>query len=311
MQIFTCPESATPVYFDNLNCACGAALGYDPEAGQFVAPFEPCKNRDAIGCNWIASAPGGLCAACTMTRTHPDLTIAEHGGMWARAEAAKRWVLATLAVWGWLRADDLGPRPTFDILGERTAGGHAAPVMGHAEGHVTINAAEADPAEIIRRREEFGEPQRTMVGHFRHEIAHFLFWRLSANPEVLGEFRARFGDERADYGEALQAYYANGPRPDWQSDHITAYAAAHPHEDWAETLAHALLLTDMLESARAAGVAHPAGAGDWVTDALEVGLALNHVNRAAGIEDVYPFVVSNGVRRKLAFAMEIITRGPR
>jgi hypothetical protein len=55
-----------------------------------------------------------------------------------------------------------------------------------------------------------GEPYRTLLGHFRHEIAHYYWTRLVAKSPSLGEFRELFGDERRDYGAALQEYYTNG-----------------------------------------------------------------------------------------------------
>jgi len=47
-----------------------------------------------------------------------------------------------------------------------------------------------------------------------------------------------FGDETADYAAALNQYYKQGSPPDWQARHVSAYASAHPWEDWAETGAH-------------------------------------------------------------------------
>ncbi|WP_420801351.1 putative zinc-binding metallopeptidase [Pinisolibacter aquiterrae] len=32
----------------------------------------------------------------------------------------------------------------------------------------------------------------------------------------LDDFRALFGDERADYGEVLRRHYDEGPLPDWR-----------------------------------------------------------------------------------------------
>ena len=56
-----------------------------------------------------------------------------------------------------------------------------APVMtGHADGVITINLAEADDAERERRRHQMGEPYRTLLGHFRHEIGHYYWNRLIA-----------------------------------------------------------------------------------------------------------------------------------
>jgi hypothetical protein len=58
-----------------------------------------------------------------------------------------------------------------------------------------------------------------------------------------------FGDERQDYNAALQNHYNQGPPADWPQRFVSAYASAHPWEDWAETWAHYLHLTDTLETA--------------------------------------------------------------
>lgn len=185
--------------------------------------------------------------------------------------------------------------------------------MGHLEGVVTINVAEADPAIATARRENLDEPYRTMVGHFRHEIGHFMFERLSPREGFLDAFRALFGDERPDYGEALAAYHRCGPPQGWENACISAYAAAHPHEDWAESFAHLLHLTEIVDSAVSADVAGaakvPQGYDPYLeTDAealltagATLGIALNHVNRSMGLSDIYPFVHTPRIREKLAF----------
>ena len=158
-----------------------------------------------------------------------------------------------------------------------------------------------------------------MIGHFRHEIAHFLFLRLTAHETFLPSFRATFGDERADYGKALDAYYANGPDPQYQASFVTRYASAHPHEDWAETVANVLHLTDILDSAAASHLqcdGMPPRRYDayaeteseaLLSQALELGLALNHVNRSMGLQDIYPFVISPTVRAKLILAHQWVS----
>jgi hypothetical protein len=247
-----------------------------------------------------------------MTRTRPPADRPEAVRHWGEMELAKRWVLTTLARWGWFGAADPGPRPVFDMLAELPG---AAPVtMGHADGVVTLNVTEADPAVIARRQAALGELHRTLVGHVRHETAHVLFWRLSAVPGFLAGFRTRFGDERADYAAALARHYAD-PRPPGDT-HVTSYATAHPHEDWAETLAHLLHLVDMVDSARSAGLTaggdpYAAEAPDAVlTRAVDLSIALNHVNRAMGLPDLYPFVLSPAVRAKLGFVHGWVRRVP-
>ncbi|WP_407495265.1 putative zinc-binding metallopeptidase [Pseudooceanicola sp. MF1-13] len=317
MQIFLCPACHAPVYFHNLACACGTAIYFDPEAQALTTRPAPCRNREDIGCNWVAETDG-LCRSCAMTETVPDLREATNLPLWQHSEYAKRWVLANLGRWGWFDHRDTGARPSFLMLSEQTVQGREDVTMGHADGEITINVTEASDAVLAKRQEELGELYRTMTGHIRHEIAHFLFLRLAETPDFLSGFRDLFGDERADYGEALQAHYAN-PQPAGHH-HITSYATAHPHEDWAETIAHLLHLVDMVDSAGAAQLALPGGVVpgyDAYTDAdtdrlvsraVEISIAINHVNRAMDLPDIYPFVLADGVRQKMAFAHQHLMR---
>jgi len=323
MQVFTCPACGGAVYFRNLACTCGAPLWFDPDAQRMVPEGEAawdCANRALIGCNWRADEGVDLCAACAMTELTPDLRAAGNLPLWAETEAAKRWVLANLARWGWFARGDRGPRPVFRLMSEVTWSGGEAVTMGHADGVVTLNVIEAGEAERARRQAQMGELYRTMTGHVRHEIAHVLFLRLSGRTGFLPAFRARFGDERADYGGALQRHYAD-PRPADDS-HVTPYATAHPHEDWAETVSHLLHLVDLTDSGAAAGLTWPEGPGDaydayaerdadrLIGHALALALAANHVNRAMDLPDVYPFMLPAGVRAKMGFAHGWLAPGP-
>ncbi len=313
MRIFQCPVCGEALFFENAACACGARVAYDPERAAFVGQFTPCANREVIGCNWIAEGDGGLCRACAMTEVIPDRSTPQNVELWAEAEFAKRWVLANLARWGWFTARDQGSRPVFRLLSEQTSTGETSVTMGHADGVVTINVIEADPAERVRRRVELGEPMRTMIGHFRHELGHFFFTRLAGEPAFLDAFRAMFGDERADYAAALQRHYSEGPPAYWRTTYVSAYSSAHPHEDWAECFAHLLHLADIVDSFVAAGLESDAApAADYdpyaereadrlITFGAELGIALNHVNRSMGLADIYPFVLTPQIREKLGF----------
>lgn len=73
--------------------------------------------------------------------------------------------------------------------------------------------------------------------------------QLPADPH-----RELFGDERADYQEALDRHHKHGPLPDWEQRHVSAYATMHPWEDWAETFAHYLHIRDTLETAAQFGI---------------------------------------------------------
>lgn len=309
MQRFSCPRCGARAYFHNLTCLCGADLYFDPDRGEMTVDAAPCANRQRIACNWMAE--GQLCRSCAMSQVVPQLDVGDNLRLLTSAEHAKRWVLANLARWRWFTRDDPGPRPRFLMLSEHTDGRSEQITMGHASGEITINVTEADELIRLRRRRDLGEQYRSMVGHFRHELAHFCFDRLAPKPGFLDEFRALFGDERADYGQALARHYQN-PR-DPGEDFITSYATAHPHEDWAETVAHLLHMVDFTDSFVSAGLSLPGLPEGFepyretdterlLTVATQVAIAVNDINRALDNEDLYPFVLTPNVRRKLALA---------
>lgn len=311
MQRFTCPHCGNRAYFHNMMCLCSAPLIYDPERREMVADAQPCANRTDIACNWAADVPGALCRSCAMSHVVPVLHVGDNQRLLASAERAKRWVLANLAQWDWFTAADPGRRPRFLMLSEDTGGRAQQITMGHADGEITINVTEADELIRLKRQLKLGEQYRSMVGHFRHEIAHFLFDRLSELPGFADAFREVFGDERADYGEALKRHYDN-PR-DPGDDFITGYATAHPHEDWAETVAHLLHLTDVADSFCSTHLDMPGVPADYhpyseadphrlLTIAAEITIAVNDINRALDNSDLYPFVLTGPVRAKIAFA---------
>lgn len=319
MQRLECPSCGQRVYFHNIACACGTPLVFDPEAGRFAEGLVPCDKLGELGCNWAAQPGTTRCRSCTMTTTIPDLSVEGNLELLTRSEAAKRWVLANLARWGWFTDADPGPRMVFEMLSERAGEAEVKVMMGHDNGLITINVVEADDAVRIERQRQLGELYRSMVGHMRHEIAHFLFERLAVLPGFLDEFRAMFGDERADYGEALQAHYSSPKAPG--EDYISEYATMHPHEDWAETSAHVLHLVDMTDSLMATGLTGPelpepgydpyadTDPDHLLTVATAVALAVNEINRALDNPDVYPFVLSDMTRRKLAFAHRWLSQG--
>jgi hypothetical protein len=91
----------------------------------------------------------------------------------------------------------------------------SSPVLtGHDNGVITLSMAEADDATREKTRQEMGEPYRTLLGHFRHEIGHYYWDRLVGQGDSLSLFRQLFGDEREDYGASLIRYYQAGPPSD-------------------------------------------------------------------------------------------------
>ena len=349
MKLFRCAACGHALYFENVRCErCGHALGFFPEwldlgpvetrGGATLEPigsrggrWRRCGHADVLGCNWLVRAEdeSHWCLACALNRTIPDLSIPCNVERWQILERAKRRLVYGLLRLGLIveARDRAVGGLAFEFLGD---GADGTPVMtGHADGVVTVNVAEADPVEGVRRREQLDEPYRTVLGHLRHEIAHYYWPRLVRGEPELQSFRAAFGDERTDYSRSMQRYYALGARPDWQAGHISAYAAAHPWEDWAETFAHYLHIVDALETARSFGIridpdvaAAPGVDTDRLGDPyravsaaalvgawLPLTFAVNSLNRSMGLGDLYPFVLAAPVVGKLETVHRLIRDG--
>jgi hypothetical protein len=355
------------VFFENVQCLqCGSALAFVPErmavtaiepvplqpdmpappdgapppeplwqargdAGTAAAPqYRLCQNQTRYqACNFTVAADDAnpLCMSCRQTRLLPDLSVPENVPRWIRVETAKRRLLYTL-----LRLGLADPRaregPVYQFMADLPG---QAPIMtGHAGGVITLNVAEADDDERARRRVQLFEPYRTLLGHLRHESGHYYWDHLVRDhADRLADFRALFGDERMDYMQALQAHYAAGDhKPDWRPNFVSAYAAAHPWEDWAETWAHYLHMVDLLEtaasyrtrivlpSAEGARPSKPAdpfdgGQGSFdeaIAQWVPVTLLLNSLNRSLGQDDAYPFALSEQALRKLRFVHDVIAQ---
>ena len=342
MKIFHCDHCGQLVFFENVRClSCGHALAYAPDVEDVVSldpsadglwrsaergaegrTYRLCANYDRENvCNWAVPAddPEPLCASCRLTRTIPDLGQAGHKEAWYRLEVAKRRLVYSLLRLGLpvvSKTVDAERGVVFDFLAETDA-----PVLtGHADGVITISVAEADDAERERRRLRLHEPYRTLLGHFRHEIGHYYWQRLLDGSDRLEAFRALFGDERADYAAALQKHYDEGALGGWQDRFISAYASTHPWEDWAETWAHYLHMTDTLETAAGCGLAlrprradepslktTPRGPFEEKIDAwFSLTYVLNSLNRGLGLPDGYPFVLSDPVIAKLRFVHDTV-----
>ena len=258
----------------------------------------------------------------------PDLSIPDNQERWYRIEVAKRRLFYTLAKLGLASPtppDGERDGPSFEFLADLPG---QQVMTGHCEGLITLNVAEADDTERVRRRVELHEPYRTLLGHLRHESGHFYWERLINQGGRLDAFREMFGDERADYSQSLQAYYANGPTADWQDSFVSAYATAHPWEDWAETWAHYLHMVDLLETAASYNTRLTVPGGDddeveEVTNPFETGepdfealvdqwipvtLLVNSLNRSLGQEDAYPFALSKGALQKLRYVHDVINQ---
>lgn len=352
MKLFQCQCCGQILYFENTVCLnCGNMLGYLPDQDRMVAvapqgafwsilpdqngtpdpttDLRFCRNWERSACNWMhhsdtTDGPDGYCLACQHNRTVPDLSTPDHVTLWIKIEAAKRRLMYSILHLNLPRPlPDSGHHEplVFDFLADDP--GTADPVLtGHADGVITIALIEADDAAREDRRSQMGEAYRTLLGHFRHEVGHYYWDLLVRDGNQLDAFRALFGDERADYGAALQAHYANGTPEGWENRYVSAYATMHPWEDWAETWAHYLHMIDTLETAATLGLRVNAGAdlsAHVTTNPYQVGtapdlirtwvpltLALNSLNRSMGQADLYPFALPADVQTKLSFVHDLV-----
>jgi hypothetical protein len=244
---------------------------------------------------------------------------------WFRLEVAKRRVIYSLLQLR-LPLRSRTQDPQHGLAFEFLAGTPAEPVVtGHADGVITLDIAEADDAQREKLRTQLRERYRTVLGHFRHEIGHYYWEQLVRHSAWLHPFREHFGDEREDYQAALQAHYGAGPAPGWEQRYVSAYASAHPWEDWAETWAHYLHMVDTLETAAASGISlqpprrdeptleaatapHPQAPFDrLVADWYPLTYVLNNLNRGMGLPDAYPFVLSGPAVDKLRFVHAVVS----
>ncbi|MEO3430338.1 putative zinc-binding metallopeptidase [Pelagibius sp. CAU 1746] len=278
-----------------------------------------------------ADSGDAFCRACRLNRTIPDLDSADNLLLWQRMESAKHRLVYALLRLGLplsSRHDDAEKGLVFDFLSDSGTAFHEGPqvMTGHAEGQITINLAEADDVERERHRRDMAESYRTILGHFSHEIGHHYWERLVRGGAWHDSFRELFGDERRDYGAALQAYYTGGPPPGWQQHFVSSYASAHPWEGFAETWAHYLHMVDTLETAAAFGLSIDVKAGRLAPLKMEIDFdpcrhddfdalvsawltltsAVNSLNHSMGQPDLYPFVLAPEAMGKLRFVHGLV-----
>lgn len=359
MKTFRC-HCGNTVYFENTHCLqCSRTLGYlpehavvsalestDDERWQALYPqaagklYRKCTNYESEEvCNWMQPEleASDFCRACRLNQVIPNLRTAKNRRLWYRTEIAKRRLLHTLLrlrlpVIG--RDEDPKNGLAFEFREDSPLHaefsddlGQQRVITGHYAGLITINIAEADPSAREQMREKMSEGYRTLLGHFRHESGHYYWDRLVRETPWLQDFRALFGDERDNYDTALKHYYEHGPPVDWQQSYVSAYAAAHPWEDWGESWAHYLHMVDTLETAhdfgftiRGSEVRSPAkGQQQSIThdvsqsfdrllkDWGNLTIAMNALNRSMGLADAYPFVLSASAVEKLFFVHRLIT----
>ena len=339
MRTFRCDSCSNTLFFENDACLkCGRAVGFRFDRMTMTTVdsaradgLTQCRNWSEFNaCNWYAAGAleegAGYCFSCRFNEVVPDLSDPQRLALWTETERAKRRAIYSLLC----LALPLGPSSTkralrFELLAdERVDTGAVEPpadgavLIGHEQGRLTLNVVEADDGHREAMRKRLNEPYRTMLGHLRHEIGHYYWYRLIEDTPLAEEFRAVFGDERADYSAALEAHYARDAATGWQDSFVSFYASAHPWEDFAETWAHYIHIVDTLETASDAALGvggralesplplaaeRPFAAilADW----LPLTVALNQLNRSMGMRDAYPFALTDQVIDKLAFVHRI------
>ncbi len=353
MKLFACQSCGQHLYFENVACTrCGHRLGFLPdllEVSALEAAGDPlwravgkpaeghlyrmCTNysRYAV-CNWMIPAhdPDPFCSACRLNRTIPDLSVPGNLALWQTLEKEKRRLIYGLERLQLpVRSQHEDPEGlAFDFLADTEPSFRETNrvMTGHFNGLITINIAEADPATRERMRQSMAEPYRTILGHFRHESGHYYWDRLVRGRPWLAPFRQTFGNETADYRQALERHHRDGPPPDWQNRFVSAYASSHPWEDWAESWAHYLHIIDTLETAQQSGVqvrpriGHtdpgastaafdpyaPPDFGPILAHWLPLADAMNNLNRSMGHDHAYPFVLAAPAIEKLGFIHRIV-----
>jgi hypothetical protein len=350
MKLFKCDNCGQPVYFENYYCVhCNASLGFDPDQMDLISlqsmeddcytsfkddnarRFKYCINKQHNVCNWLmpSSTDSAYCLACNLNQTIPNLNRRDHLAKWARIEIAKHRLVYSL-----LRFDlpaisklqDEEKGIAFDFMADENEEGKRL-LTGHDNGLITLNIEEADDVARLMARQQMDEVYRTLLGHFRHEIGHYYWDRLINNTDRLELFRNLFGDERADYAESLKQHYNKIASDTWRGKFISAYASAHPWEDWAETWAHYMHMVDTMETAYSFGMIlkpkvsslenemsatlniDPYGVkyfDDIINRWIPLSFVMNSLNRSMGMKDSYPFVINEAVKQKLNFIHETI-----
>ena len=234
MRDLVCPNCGQHLAFENSVClSCDRPLGFSlddmallviaegPDAAKpgFVdaANYELCANLHLAQCNWFVQKEPvrRLCTSCRLTRTRPNDADTTALSAFADAEKAKRRLIAELHE---LRLPIVGRAhdPEFGLAFDLLSSEKDKVFTGHHNGVITLDLAEGDDVHREQLRIEMDEPYRTLLGHFRHEIGHYYFYRLvEPSQNYVEQFRGS-GDPDADYQEALDRHYREGAPPDWE-----------------------------------------------------------------------------------------------
>src|SRR5271168_5417104 len=348
VRAFACPVCHGFVPFESRRCPnCLAELGLYVPSRTMVATWSgaavidgqiwiACTRAGSLGCNWLVpqeqelGGQRGRCLADSLIRREPDTDDTVAVEKLVSTGIGLRRLICQLIDIGlpvdpfWRRNGGLA----FDLLSSYSGGERV--VIGHAGGVITIDLVESLDAYRESLRVRLGEPYRTMLGHFRHEVGHYyqniLVETGPGAARYLDECRALFGDERADYQAEIARHYKFGAPKNWTESFISEYATMHPWQDFAECFAHYLHITDTINTVGEAGliliadrarVAVPrdivplASYADVPIEQLLydwkwLALFFNRINTAMGKRPLYPFEIPPPVIRKLGFVHKVV-----
>lgn len=295
-----------------------------------------CTQSRTLGCNWLVpeqerdAHQRGRCQADALIRREPDASDTIAREKLVPTAAAMRRLVYQLLDLGlpvdpfWRRDGGLA----FDLVSSYSEGERV--VIGHASGVITIDLVESLDAYRETLRVRLGEPYRTMLGHFRHEVGHYyqnvLVETGPGADRYLPQCRDLFGDERTSYAEALDRHYMFGAPDGWRETFISEYATMHPWEDFAECFAHYLHIADAIETSREAGMVLHADRlrfaaprdvvplESYADEPIEqmlydwkwMSLFFNRINTGMGKNPLYPFEIPPPVVAKLGFVHRVI-----
>jgi len=347
MRGFACPVCHGFISFESRRCpTCETNVGFHLPTDSMVAVDDGsaavagqrwlrCNQSSNLACNWLVPEDGdahtrGRCFADSLIRREPaaDDTLAREK-LIPTATALRRlvWQLfdLKLPVAPWWQTDG---GLAFDLLSSYTTGEKV--LIGHANGVITIDVVESLDAYREQLRVRLGEPYRTLLGHFRHEVGHY-YQNILVETEpgalrYLAECRSLFGDERISYSDEVARHYKFGAPEGWQSRFISEYATMHPWEDFAECFAHYLHITDTIDTAREAGMVLHADRVRYsaprdvvplesyddepverlLYDWKWMSLAFNRINASMGKHPLYPFEIPPPVIGKIGFVHKVI-----
>lgn len=321
-------ECENRLFFGNFKCLkCGRDVGQCDRCGaltSFSNPDSnskkclrcgeisfPCVNYSQMVCNAFVGVENSLCRWCRFTTVAPTLSKPGNVKQWAILESAKRRLLLELEslqlppfIHRLLTTHPL----TFQFLEDNVdAVGQVQPVItGHDFGLITINLAEADSVQREKLRIALNEPQRTLIGHMRHEIGHYIDWSYASRIDA-DEYHRLFGNpNEIDYDAALKRHYEQGPPSDWVSSYVSAYATMHPWEDFAETVNLYLDIMAIGTTAAEQGMSKldlsPQIYMNGIVQAvLQIAVTVSEFNFDLGLLPLLPERLSPAVVEKLAF----------